>query len=371
LPVRHHHDPVPLLLAVIDAVPVALVMIDQTGAIVFVNSEAEKLFGYSREEFFSLGLESLLPERFRAHHADLRNVFVAGHESRTMGQGRDLFGRRKNGSEFPVEIGLNPLETDGGLYVLSAIRDITARKNMEIALRTSNEVLEQSNLNLQQFAYIASHDLQSPLRTIGSFVQLLQTRFEDTLDSQAKDWFDRTQSGVQKMRVLITDLLAYTKAESRALPHAPVDFGQVFNDAVEFLDASIHDSGAEVTCSDLPAIPGDRTQLLSLMQNLIGNAIKYSGDRSPRIHVAAVKNGGEWLFSVHDNGIGINSKHTEKIFDIFTRLHTAETYPGTGIGLALCKRIVERHRGKIWVESDPGKGSVFHFNLPSGTNLDS
>lgn len=347
-----------------------MVMIDQTGAINFVNSEAEKLFGYTREEFFDQTIEALLPQRFRAHHLDLRNGFFAKHESRSMGGGRDLYGVRKDGTEFPVEIGLNPVETKEGLWVLSAIVDITERKRLAAALQHSNDVLARSNLNLRQFAFIASHDLQTPLRTIGSFVQLLQMHYGSKLDARAEDWIRRSVNGVQKMRMLTAGLLSYAQIDARARPFLRTDLGEVVDDVVGFIDASIRDSGAEVSRGELPILSGDRSQLHQLLQNLIGNGIKFHGDQPPRVHVAAAKQGGEWLISVRDNGIGIDAKHHEKVFEMLKRLHTDRAYPGTGIGLAICQRVVEHHGGRIWVESERGKGSVFYFTIPENAGRD-
>lgn len=364
---------IPELLAIIDAAPVAMIMIDQTGAINFVNAEAKRLFGYSHGEFLGLTIEALLPERYRGHHTDLRKAFFASHQSRRMGEGRDLFGQRKDGTEFPVEIGLRPVETRKGLSVLSVVVDITQRKKLESALQQSNEVMARTNQKLQQFAYVASHDLQTPLRTISGFVQLLQMNYEDKFDARAKDWIRRTVAGVNTMHALITDILDYAQLDSTRKILRPTDFREVFDDAVSLLDASILDSGAEVTCGELPTLDGDRPQLLQLMQNLIGNGIKYHGgdDQPPRVHVAALEKDSEWLFSVRDNGIGIDVKHHEKIFDIFKRLHTEQAYPGTGIGLAICRRVVEHHGGRIWVESELGKGSVFYFTISKkvGGNL--
>ncbi len=356
---------IPQLLAIIDAAPVAMIMIDQNGAINFVNAEAERLFGYSQNDFLGRTIEMLLPERLRHQHPALRKAFFANHQSRRMGEGRDLLGLRKDGTEFPVEIGLRPVETSGGVCVVSAIVDITERKRLEAVLQQSSEAMARTNQKLQQFAYIASHDLQTPLRTISGFVQLLQMNYEDKFDSRARDWIRRTVGGVKTMHTLITDILAYAQLDSVSQARVPTDFQEIFDEAVGLLGASICDSGAQVTCGKLPALDGDRLQLLQLMQNLIGNGIKYhaGGDPPPRIHVAAAEHDGEWFFSVRDNGIGIDSKHHEKIFDIFKRLHTEQAYPGTGIGLAICRRVVENHGGRIWVESELGKGSVFYFTI--------
>ena len=232
-------------------------------------------------------------------------------------------------------------------------------------LAASNQILERSNIELQQFAYIASHDLLSPLRSIAGFVQLLKIKYQGTPDEQANDWIHRTVQAIGQMQALIRDLLAYSRVDSRFRPFVATSFLDVFHDAVKLLEPSIREVQGQVTCAELPVIMGDRSQLVQLMDNLIGNGLKYHGDRAPRVHVSAERNGEEWNFSVCDNGIGIAPEYYERIFEIFQRLHDKEEYPGTGIGLAVCRRIVDGHGGRIWVESEPGQGSAFHFTIPA------
>jgi light-regulated signal transduction histidine kinase (bacteriophytochrome) len=294
----------------------------------------------------------------------MRTQYMTAPESRRMGAGRDLYGVRKDGSEFPIEIGLNPVRTDEGSFVLAAVLDLTERKRAQADLEKSNAALEVSNLELQQFAYIASHDLQTPLRSIAGFSEILREELGGTLGEQADSYLQRIISNVERMRTLVEDLLSFSRVESRSQPFEAVSLDETLLQAKMMLEASIADGGAQISTDPLPTVMGDRTQLCQVLQNLIGNALKYRSNETPRVHVSARLENAAWVVSVRDNGIGIGAKHHEKIFEIFHRLHTQEAYPGTGIGLAVCRRIVHRHGGGIWVDSQPGQGSTFHFSLP-------
>ena len=248
--------------------------------------------------------------------------------------------------------------------------DMVQRIRAEKELEQSNKVLERSNMDLKRFAYVASHDLQAPLRSISGFVQLLKSEYASQLDEQANDWIRRTVQSTEILQKSIQDLLAYSRVDMQAHPLTRIPFLEVFNDAVLLLNASIQDSNAQVTCDELPIVMGDRSQLVQLMENLISNALKYHGEAPPRVYVSAMHDGNEWVISVRDNGIGIQPKYYEKIFDIFQRLHTQQEYGGSGIGLAVCRRVVHRHGGRIWVESEPGRGSIFHFTIPERKESD-
>lgn len=349
--------------AAIESSPTATVMIDAAGRIVMVNRETESLFGYSRQELLRQQVESLVPERFRGDHPRHREKFLESPSERRMGAGRDLFGRRKDGSEFPIELGLKPVHVNGRTYVLSAIVDISERKRLEQGIKESHEALEQSNLELKQFAYIASHDLQTPLRTIAGFAQLLNEDCADKLGEDAAGYIERIVNGCNRMQTLIDDLLAYSRVESRTRPFEVVDMNAVLQDVAVMVEAELVEAAGQLNRETLPVVQGDRSQLTQLMMNLVGNGLKYHGDAPPVITVSAEQEDGLWVFAVQDNGIGIEEKHHDKIFEIFRRLHTQQKYPGTGIGLALCRRIVERHGGTIWTEASPGEGSTFFFTL--------
>jgi len=245
--------------------------------------------------------------------------------------------------------------------------DETARREAEEALGRTAAELRRSNRELELFAHVASHDLQEPLRMIASYTKLLARRYGERLDSDAKEYIQFSVDGAVRMQDLLQDLLAYSRVNSRAMPLAPTDGGEALADVLANLKLAIEEAGAVVTHDPLPTVMADATQLRQLLQNLIANALKFRGTEKPRIHVSARTSEGspqpEWILSVRDNGIGIEPSYFERIFVIFQRLHTRDEYPGTGLGLALCKKIVERHGGRIWVESTPRQGSTFFFTL--------
>jgi PAS domain S-box-containing protein len=241
--------------------------------------------------------------------------------------------------------------------------DITDRKQAEEGLKRVMSDLERSNRELEQFAYVASHDLQEPLRMVASYTQLLAQRYQGQLDEKAKKYIDYAVDGAVRMQRLITDLLAYSRVKAPTGSAADVDSHAVLGEALRNLQSAIQESHALVTSDDLPTVRADVTQLAQVFQNLIANAIKFHAADAPCVHVSVEDLGLEWRFSVRDNGIGIEAQYAQRIFGIFQRLHTRQEYPGTGIGLAVCKRIVESHGGRIWVESELGKGSVFFFTV--------
>jgi PAS domain S-box-containing protein len=348
----------------LEAAPDAMVVVNQGGEIVLLNVQAEKQFGYSRDELIGQKVKSLIPEGFaeRLVADALRSAEDA--LAQQIGTGIELIGRRKNGSDFPIELMLSPLESAEGILVTAAIRDITTRKKGEADLLNKMEELNRSNEELGQFAYIASHDLQEPLRMVASYTQLLSRRYKGKLDSDADDFIAFAVDGAGRMQRLIQDLLTYSRVGTKGQDLLETSSEEALQHALINLRGSIEASGAQVTHDPLPIVVADEMQLIQLFQNLVGNAIKYQSPGVPKVHISAIQNGGKkWMFSVKDNGLGIDPQYFEKIFGMFQRLHKREEFAGTGIGLAICKKIVERHGGSIAVESEPGKGSTFSFAL--------
>jgi PAS domain S-box-containing protein len=342
----------------VESSPSGMVIINRAGRIELVNRETERLFGYSRDELIGQPIERLVPDRLRERHPSFRIDFFADPQARAMGAGGDLFGVRKDGTEIPVEIGLNPIETNEGPFVLASVVDITERKRVETELRSSNEELER-------FAYVASHDLQEPLRMVGSYVQLLGQRYKGKLDADADEFIGYALDGALRMQRLIEDLLRFSRVGTRGAALVPTDANTARDGALANLKLVIDESQAAVTSDRLPTVNADPGQLEHLFLNLISNALKFRGSAQPRVHLSAAPHDAAWLFSVCDNGIGIEPQFFDRIFVIFQRLHGRNEYPGTGIGLAIAKKIVERHSGRIWVESTPGRGTTFFFTLPT------
>jgi two-component system sensor histidine kinase/response regulator len=243
-------------------------------------------------------------------------------------------------------------------------QEIRVRRDTEEALAEKTEELSRSNAELEQLAYVASHDLQEPLRMITSYLQLLEQRYKNKLDADANEFIEFAVDGAKRMQRLIDDLLTYSRLGSRAKPFQPTNCETVVKDAMRAVRAAIEESGAQIACSPLPTVMADGAQLTQLFQNLLANAIKFRRNQAPHIRIDAEAVEDAWRFSVQDDGIGIAPEYFDRIFVMFQRLHGRREYPGTGIGLALCKRIVEHHGGHIWVESEPGQGSAFNFTLP-------
>ncbi len=476
----------------------AILSADSEGKIIYFNPAAERIFSYSSTEIIGQPLTLLMPERFHAPHRQGLDRFLRTGEARVIGKTVELAARRKNGSEFPIELALSSWKTREGTFFTAILSDLTGRKKAEEALRGSEErlrmaveaaemgtwfwniqqdeiswsekfrtlfgltsdatltykailqvihpddrqridqsvkntlelgvpydmeyrvvwpdssvhwiaakgrahrspegvpvemqgiamdvterksaqealkhrealerrsvELKRTNDELQQFAYVAAHDLQEPLRMVASYTQLLAKRYKGRLDSDADEFIAYAVDGAHRMQVLIGDLLAYCRVATKGNELRETSSEAALEQALLNLQGVIQESSGVVTHDSLPTVVADGAQLVQLFQNVVSNAIKYRSVELPRVHVSAKNNGGnEWIFSMRDNGRGIDPQYFERIFVMFQRLHGREEFSGTGIGLAVCKKIAERHGGRMWVESEPGKGSTFYFALP-------
>ena len=343
----------------------AIISVDQEQRVVVFNGAAETMFRCTEQEAIGQSVERFIPERFRAVHAGhIRHFGETGVSARTKGGGTELRGLRADGEEFSMEASVSRAQVGTQKLFTVIMRDVTERKKSEDELAQKIEELGRSNRELEQFAYVASHDLQEPLRMVASYTQLLAERYRGKLDENANKYIGYASEGATRMQALIQDLLTFSRVGRHQESGIAVDSSVVVQDALKNLRTAIQESGAAIHCEALPVVCAERSQLVQLFQNLISNALKFRGKEAPEITVKAEMAGASWQFSVSDNGIGIAPEHAEVVFSIFQRLHTRSEYPGNGIGLAVCKKIVERSGGKIWVESKLGSGSTFKFTLP-------
>ncbi len=349
----------------LESAPDAIVGIGRDGAIVLVNAQTEMLFGYARDALIGERVEKLVPARYHGAHGGHRSGYFHDPRTRPMGAGLDLYGLRSDGTEFPAEISLSSIQTEDGLLATAAIRDITDRKNAERDLARHAAELQRSNVELSQYAYVASHDLQEPLRMVVAYTDRLSEHLAGRLGAREREWAGYVVEGATRMQSLIEGLLEFSRVRPEEAEFTAVDCEVVLRRTLANLRAAAQDSGARITHDVLPTISADPLQLLQLFQNLVGNALKFRGDAPPVVHIGCVREGTDWHFSVSDNGIGIAAADTDRIFVLFQRLHSKDEYSGAGIGLALCKKIVDAHGGRIWVQSAASSGATFHWLLPA------
>jgi len=340
-----------------------IIIINDQGIVQTYNQAAENIFGYSKDEIMGQNISMLMPSPYSLEHNNYIQKYLKTKTSKILGQCREMVAKRKDGLIIPIDLSVNALEFDDKTIFAGLVRDISKRKKSEADLREQTDALEKSNQELEQFAYIASHDLQEPLRMISSYLNLLSRRYAGKLDEDADEFINYAVDGAQRLQKQINDLLAYSRVGTRGGSLKPVDTNEVLKRVLENLKINIEENDAEIQLDEFPTILGDESQLIQLFQNLIGNALKFHANVRPVIEIMVKKKIKLWQFTVKDNGIGIDPEYKDRIFQIFQRLHTREEYPGTGIGLAICRKIVERHGGTIWVYSEPGKGCSFNFTL--------
>jgi PAS domain S-box-containing protein len=348
------------------------------GKFIDINKIGIERLGYSYEEFLNMTPADIIaPDKQSQISKNALELSKNGHAT------FEIVHQTKSGKRIPVEVNNHLFILEGKLIALAISRDITERKKAEKALKKSHDNLElkvkertneleevinalkHSNEELEQFAHVTSHDLREPLRMITSFLQLLEKRYDNQLDDDAHEFIEFAVDGAKRLDSMINDLLKYSQVKSMEREFVQVDTEKVLDDTLLNLKVPIDENNAIITHDPLPKIIGDKEMLIQLFQNLISNSIKYRSDKSPEIHISAVKEGNEYCFSVKDNGIGISPDHLKRIFVIFQRLHTHEEYVGTGIGLAIAQKIVHQFGGQIWVESEEGKGSIFYFTIPN------
>lgn len=356
--------------SIIESAIDGIFVIDENGTILFCNSFTQKMFGFSHAELIGQNIKMIMPSPYREAHDQYLEHYRKTGEKHIIGVGRRVTAQKKDGTIFPVSLAVNEILEESTRYFVGIVRDITKIASVENELIKTTEELKRSNAELEQFAYVASHDLQEPLRMVANFTELLAKRYKGKFDTEADEFIEFILDGATRMQTLIRDLLSYSRVGSQAKELEPTSSEKVFREVLTHLGLAIEQSGAQITSDPLPMVMADRSQLGQVFQNLIANAIKFHSDQTPQIHVSAKEKEGQWVFSVQDNGIGIEPEYFERIFIMFQRLHGKNEYKGTGIGLAVCKRIIDRHGGKIWLESTKSKGSTFYFSLSDAPSKD-
>jgi PAS domain S-box-containing protein len=351
--------------ALIRACPVGMVLIDERGLIQLVNPELDRMFGYLPGELIGLSFELIVPKALLAQHALPLFEFARPREPLPFGAARALRASRPDGSELEIDLALAHVPCAEGPRIAVMIADVSERQRLARATELRLAELERSNADLEQFASTASHDLREPLRMVASYTQLLSERYRGQLDEKADKFIGYAVEGAQRMQRLIDDLLAYARLENAGRPSMPIAVGDALRDTLADMRVFIQDHSAQISYARLPTVLVDPVQLAQLLQNLIHNAIKFRSEAPPHIELSADRDGPMWRITVKDNGIGIDKRYHERIFQMFQRLHERAKYDGNGIGLATARKIVERHGGMIGVTSTPGQGATFHFTLPA------
>lgn len=351
---------------VIESAPNAIIVVDDKGTIGLHNPRAEQLFGYSHDELAGLAVEALIPERFRGPHPGLRADFMKAPSTRAMGGGRDLFALDKHGREIPVEIGLNPMSTTEGNFVLASIIDITERYAQQQLLNRTMGELTRTNKSLDEFVYVVSHDLKEPLRGMSNYASFLMEDYSERLDEEGRRYLNSIQDLSHRLHDLIDRLLTYSRLGHAEMDIRPIDLGELLQNVLASLSQLLEEEKVSVNIDEpLPRVECDRTLIGQVFQNLITNAVKYNDKEDKKIRIGCREEDDEVTCFVQDNGIGIPDKHRETVFRIFKRLHPATAYGGgTGAGLTIARKVIDRHGGRIWAEPAPEQGSTFQFTMP-------
>ena len=363
--------------ALLEAAPDAMVIVDQFGKIALTNAQTEKLFGYTRNEILGQPVEVLMPEMARKKHAAHRAEYNRAPRTRPIHSGLDLTGRRKDGSEFPAEISLSPLQTAEGTFVTSAIRDITERKNAEAMrsrhaseLARTNSELAAANQELESFSYSVSHDLRAPLRHIDGFSRILLDEYKSKLDDSGRHYLQRVADGAKQMGRLVDDLLNFSRLGRQELNRQSINLAAIVENVRVDLAESVAGRNIEWKVAPLPAVECDPALIKIVFTNLLSNALKFTTPRERTIiELGCAQEKEQQAFFVRDNGVGFDTKYADKLFGVFQRLHRQEEFEGTGVGLATVQRIIHKHGGRIWAKSAPDRGATFYFTLPCKSNL--
>lgn len=338
-----------------------IIITDTCGNIEWVNNAFSALTGYIKDDVLGKNLSFLFAGAKNVHEAMCQKLNEVNHQE------AETWIRHKEGSRFLAKVTLSAVRSDADMITHHIVEfsDITEFRHAQDELARRTRELSRSNQELEQFAYVASHDLQEPLRMVASYTQLIAQRYRGKLDKDADEFIGYAVDGAIRMQAIINDLLVLSRVNTSTTAFARTDTKMALDKALASLRLVIDETGANIICGALPVLNADSSQLIQLFQNLISNAIKFRGSSSPCVQVGAELQGGEWVFHVRDNGIGIASEYFERIFLMFQRLHSKQEYPGTGMGLTICKKIVDHHGGRIWVESESGKGASFYFTIPA------